>query len=88
MNNSQRQEAVRVAREEDVSPVVAEIRIALHANGALSIAGPQDHAWTLAALENAADAVRSKVKRDENSTRVIVPDRDVDMPPSRLITGL
>lgn len=85
MNNSQRQHAVHVARDEDVSPVVAQVKVALHANGAMSIAGPQDDVWTLAALENAADAVRARVKRTDESTKVVVPERDVAMPASLLV---
>ena len=63
--------------------VLATVVVALRANGSLSIEGPQDPAWLLAALENAADAVRGRVNREQRL--IEVPGRDVDIPASRLL---
>lgn len=56
--------------------VVAELRIRLHENGALSVAGPvEDTAWCLAALEHARDAVN---RHKSNRPEIVIPGGDVD----------
>lgn len=57
--------------------VVVEIKICVHANGALSVHGPiDDKPWTIAALTNAIDAVRNHGRPGE----IVVPAKDVSLP--------
>ena len=57
--------------------VVVEIKVCVHANGALSVQGPiEDKPWMIAALQNAIDAVRNHGKPGE----LIVPPKDVTLP--------
>lgn len=57
------------------SDVVVEIRVCVHADGALAVHGPiEDKAWTIAALSNAIDAVRNHSKGG-----LIVPAKDVSL---------
>jgi hypothetical protein len=54
--------------------VVVQIRVNVHANGALSVEGPiDDPKWCLAALANAMDAVRNHA----GPKALIVPGKDV-----------
>lgn len=58
------------------SGVVVEIRVRVHADGALSVQGPiEDKAWTIAALNNAIDAVRNHGRPGA----LIVPPKDVSL---------
>lgn len=57
--------------------VVVEIKICVHANGALSIHGPiDDKPWMLAALANASDAVRN---HGNTQGGIIIPSKDVSI---------
>ena len=56
--------------------VVVEIKVCVHANGALSVQGPiDDKPWMIAALTNAIDAVRNHSRPGE----IIVPAKDVSL---------
>lgn len=56
--------------------VVVEIKVCVHANGALSVQGPiNDKPWMLAALGNAVDAVRNHGRPGA----IIVPQKDVSL---------
>ena len=56
--------------------VVVEIKVCVHANGALSVQGPiDDKPWCIAALHNAIDAVRNHGKPGP----LIVPAKDVSI---------
>ena len=60
-----------------------EVKITLHNNGALSIAGPiHDQRWMIAVLENAIDAVRNH-HMPKSKQGLIIPDRDVVVPDIR-----
>lgn len=56
--------------------VVVEIRVCVHASGALSVHGPiHDKPWMIAALSNAIDAVRNHGGPRE----IVVPGKDVSL---------
>jgi hypothetical protein len=56
--------------------VVVELRVCVHADGALSVKGPiDDKAWCIAALSNAIDAVRNH----GSPGALIVPAKDVSL---------
>ena len=56
--------------------VVVEIRVCIHADGALSVQGPiDDKPWMIAALNNAIDAVRNH----GSPRQLIVPPKDVTL---------
>ena len=58
------------------SGVVVEIKVCVHANGALSVQGPiHDKPWMIAALTNAIDAVRGHSGKRE----LVVPGKDVSL---------
>lgn len=62
----------------DELAVIAELKIRIHANGALSVEGPvADTRWCLAALENAKDAIRNNARRKDE---LVVPAKDVAVP--------
>jgi hypothetical protein len=57
--------------------VVVEIKVCVHASGAMSVHGPiDDKPWMLAALANAMDAVRNHGKP---ASALIVPGKDVSL---------
>jgi len=57
------------------SGVVVEIRVCVHADGAMSVHGPiDDKPWMIAALSNAIDAVRNHGKG-----AIIIPSKDVSL---------
>ena len=61
--------------------VVVEVKIKLHASGAMSVEGPMhDKPFLLAMLANAADAVRNHGKNGN----LIVPAHDVDVGAQRV----
>lgn len=69
----------------DPLAVVAEIRIRLRANGALSIEGPiEDPVWCLAALDNARDVLKRRAASMGRSS-LVVPEQDVSLPESKVV---
>lgn len=64
------------------SQVVAELRIKIHATGAMSIEGPlHDKKWCLDLLENTMDAIRNnRFNKD-----IVVPSKDLSLPPKGII---
>lgn len=69
----------------DGRQIVVEIRIKVYSDGALSVEGPiDDKLWTLAALENAKDAVRNH-RSAAMVDHMVVPQYDVTLPTSNPI---
>lgn len=62
----------------DHGRVEAQLTIKVWTDGSMSIEGPTDPEWCLAALEHAKDAVKSR--QLALAGRVIVPSRDVVLP--------
>ena len=61
--------------------ITARIVIDVYEDGALSVRFPvNDKAWVLAALDNARDAVRGKLRSDNGETGLIVPSTEVSLP--------
>ena len=62
----------------DGETIATELRITLHASGALSVSGPIDNLeWALAVLENARDAVMGYHSR---KAALMIPAKDVRIP--------
>lgn len=58
--------------------IVMELRVRVHASGALSVLGPIEHKeYALALLENAKDAIRNHHAR--RAGNLIVPSEDVSI---------
>lgn len=69
-------------RKLDGLPEGVQIRVTIdiHANGAMSVAGPiHDKEWMLALLDNAKDAVRNH-HMPKSQQGIVIPDRDVAVP--------
>jgi hypothetical protein len=61
--------------------ITARIVIEVYEDGAMSVKYPvDDKAWVLAALDNARDAVRGKMRADNGETGVIIPHNEVTLP--------
>ena len=61
--------------------IAAQIVITVYADGAMSVKYPvDDKAWVLAALDNARDAVRGKMRADNSESGVIIPHNEVSLP--------
>lgn len=58
--------------------VVAQILIRVWDDESLSIEGPMDHAWLLAALDHAKEAIQNQRRMAAERTKIVIPGRDVD----------
>jgi len=64
----------------DGREITQQITIKVWSDGALSVEGPvEDTAWCLAAMANAADAVRNHRRPSE---AIVIPSYDVDVIPA------